>query len=296
MTLLLALLGHLDKGLQRLLELPKYFLRIHHDVSTNGGVHLVDGRCQFWVVVVVHRLANRFLDVAVGAVQVPQRHVLLQVLNQVVEVVRVSKWRLAQERVHCKLQVVLNVGNVILLQVCVGGLANQQSGVFVGRSALLWRWCVLQQFVDVGHLHLLEQTLFHGLGVVQLRVLVRTRDDRLDLGHALRLTEDVRVRHWHNVGVLGEVFTGDFQVGNHVALLHLVKVPTVQAAQNLQHTGLRVMHACMDRREHRSALLNQGLCGAHRGVGVDVSNLLFAGGDHALGGCVQPTQQLKQHL
>jgi hypothetical protein len=98
--------------------------------------------------------------------------VLLQVLDQVVQVVGVCKWRLAQEWVHGKLQVILNVGNVILLQVRIGWLADEQCRILVCRRALFWGWHVFHQLVDVGHLHLLEHAAQHSAHVELVGVLV----------------------------------------------------------------------------------------------------------------------------
>ena len=116
---LLALLGHLDQLLEGLAKLRKHLLGIKHDVGTDRGVQLVDGRGQRGVVVVRDGLATGLGHIPVGAVQIPQGHVLFDVLDQVVQEGWICKWALAKERVQTELQVILNVGDVILLEVGV---------------------------------------------------------------------------------------------------------------------------------------------------------------------------------
>ena len=62
-------------------ELAEDLLRIEHHMSAHSCVGLVNGGRELRVVVVVHRLSGGLLHVAVAAVEVPQRHVLLQMLN-----------------------------------------------------------------------------------------------------------------------------------------------------------------------------------------------------------------------
>ena len=154
---LLTLLGLLDELLEGWNELLEHFLGIQRNVAANSRIELVNGRGEGRVIVVADRLAIlRLSHVAIRAVEVPQRHVLLDVFDQMVEVVGVRKWRLAKERVQAKLQVILNVCDVVLLHVRIGWLANEHCCVLVRRGALLGRWGVLHQLVDVWHLHLLE--------------------------------------------------------------------------------------------------------------------------------------------
>ena len=161
---------------------------------------------------------------------------LLDVFDQVVEVVRVRKWRLAKERVQAKLQVVLDVSDVVLLHVRIGWLANEHSGVLVRTGALLWSWCVLHQLIDVWHLHLLERAGQHFVHVELVGVLVCQLDHSLHLSHTLGLREDVWIRNRDHVRVACEVFAVDLKVGHNFRLAHVVEVPAVQAAKDLQHT------------------------------------------------------------
>ena len=184
---------------------------------------------------------------------------------------------------------------MVLLHVSIGRLANGHGGVLVGQRALLGGWNVLHQLGDVWDFDLLEEALFHGLGVVQLGVGVRPLQHGLHLGHALGLAEDVRIRDGNDVGVALKVFALDFQILDYLTLAHLIKVPAVQAAQDLDQTRLRLVQPGVDGRVDRSTLLDQRLRGAHRGVAGHVSDFFLAGGHYPLGGVVQPAQKLKEH-
>ena len=63
----------------------------------------------------------------------------------------------------------------------------------------------------------------------------------LNLRVTLSLREDVRVRDGHHIGVALEVLGLDLQVGHHLALALVFQIPAVEAAQDLQDAGLRVV-------------------------------------------------------
>ena len=220
---------------------------------------------------------------------------LLDVLDRVVRELRRDERVRAERRVQAEHQVALDVRDVVLLQVGVRRLADRHGRVLVRQGALLRCRHVAQELADVGDLELLEEPLLHRLRVVQVRVLVRPQQHRLHLRHALRLAEDVRVADGNDVGVAVEVVALDVHVLDDVALAHLVEVPPVQPAQDLDQPLLRLVQAGVDGRVDRRALLDQRLGGAHRRVGRDVSDLLFAGGHHPLGGGTEPAQELEEH-
>ena len=289
-------------GLKQLLDqrddLREGLLAVELDVLRRDGEHLVDLCRQLLVLVLLfgqRLVATGLGDVAVHAVQVPHHHVLLDVLQATGQVERCHDRVATERRVQGEVQVALDVRQVILLQIREGILAQRHSDVLVRWCALLGSRGVLEQLVDARDLQLLQEALLDGLAVVQVRCFVSTGQHSLHLGHALRLGEDVGVRHRNHVSRAAEVLWLDLQISNDLTLALVFQVPAVQAAKDLEHSGLRVVQTGVDGGEHRSTLLDQRLSRTHWGVGVDVSDLLFSGGDHATSRFVEVAHQLKQH-
>ena len=208
-------------------------------MSTNDRVELVYGRCEGWIIVVVYWLTTlRLSHICIRTVQVPQCHVLLDMLDQVVHIVGIGKWRLSKEWIESKLQVILDMCNVILLDVSVSWLSKQHSGVLIRRSPLLRCWHILHQLIDVRHLQLLQEPSQYLVHVELVRMLLSQSQYSLVLSHPLCLREDVGIRYWNHIRVSCKVIALDLQIGNHFRLAHLIEVPTVQSAKNLQYSGL----------------------------------------------------------
>ena len=190
----------------------------------------------------------------------------------------------------------LQVCEVILTWVCECRASQCHGAVLVGGIHLRRLHGVWHQFVDVGHLQLLEHPADHSTLVENLRELLGHLHHSLHLGDALGLAEDVRIGHRHHVAVALEVFALDRQLGNDVTLALLVQVPAVDAGQYLEHPALAVMQAGVDAGEHCGTLLDQSLSRAHRRARLDVSDLFFCGGHYPLGGVRQPAQEAEKHL
>ena len=106
----------------------------------------------------------------------------------------------------------------------------------------------------------------------------------------------MRVRHRDHVGIAVEVLALDVQLLHHVAPVHLVEIPAVEALQDLENAGLRIVQSGVNRGEHLRALLDQCLRGADRHVVASVRDLLLGGGHHTLGGVGQEPHELEQGL
>ena len=190
----------------------------------------------------------------------------------------------------------LNVGQLILTRVSEGGSAQCHSGILVCGIHLRRLAGIRDQFVDIGHLQLLEHPVHHSTLIKNLREGLRQLQNRLHLRHALGLREDVRVADGHNIAVALEVFAFDWQLCHHITTLLLVQVPAVQASNDANDSALALVQARVDRGEHHSALLDQRLRGSHRHRRFCVGDLLFGGSHHALCGVSDPAQQLEQHF
>ena len=269
---------------------------VHLDVLGRQREQLVHGLGVLLQVVVRQLLAHGLLDVARHAAQVPEHDVLLDVLDRFGQV----RWRddgvATEDRALGEVQVGLDVAEVVLLWVGVGSLANGHGHVLVGGVHLDRRGHVDHDFVDAGHLDLFQEALDHHLLVEHLRVVLHDGHDRLSLGHPLRFAEDVGVGHGNHVGHAGKVLALDLQILHDLAALHVVQIPAVDSAQNLEHAALRLVQTGMNGAENGCALLNQRLSGADWGVAVDIGDLFLGGGHHALGGIGQPAQKLEKYL
>ena len=200
--LLHHLLDHRHDLLQCLVAVHANVLRYRREQLVDLGwllCHLVVLRCAF----------HRHIHIPVHAVQVPQGQVLLDVIHCPWQVGRRDCRVCAQCRVGGEVQDDLDVGKVILLDVGVGGLAHSHRHVLVGSVNLDWRRRIDHQFVDTGHLDLLQKALNDHFLVEQLRILLHHRHHSLSLGHALGFGEDVRVRDGNNVRYTRKVFAGD---------------------------------------------------------------------------------------
>ena len=215
--LLLTLLRLLHNLREPLLELRKRVLGIQLDMRTRHGVNLVDHGCVTRVFIVVDRFAVvRLRCVGVCTVDVPQRHVLFDVFDQIVQVIRVCDRRLSKHRIQSELHVILNVRNMVLRHVSVGCLPDKHGRILVRRSALLRCGHVFHDFVNVRDFHLLERTRKHFFHVEELGICLRKLQNRLHLRHPLRFRENMRVRHRNNVGIARKIIAADRQIRHHV--------------------------------------------------------------------------------
>ena len=148
-------------------------------------------------------------------------------LDQVIHVVWIRKRRLAQKRIHIKLQVILNVSNVILLQIRIGRLANEHCRIFIRRRSLFWSRRVFEQFIDIGDLHLLHNSSQNRVYIKLVWMLFSQSQNGLTLSHSLCFRENVRVGNRNYISVFGKVVAVNFQIRNNIAPLHLIKMPAV---------------------------------------------------------------------
>ena len=132
----------------------------------------------------------------------------------------------------------LNVAKMVLLGVGIGPLTDSHGHVLVGRVHFDRRGHVNHDFVDSGHLNLLQEALDHHFFVEQLRVVFHDGHNRLGLGHPLGFAEDVGVRNRNNVGHAGKILAFDLQILHNLAAPHVVQIPAVDSAQNLEYPGL----------------------------------------------------------
>jgi hypothetical protein len=118
---------------------------------------------------------------------------------------------------------------------------------------------------------------------------------RLHLGEALRLREDVGVRHRDDVDGPFEVGAADDELAqllDHFLVAQVLRIEPVQDQHLLLQAGV---HPGVDRREVRRVRLDQRHRGAHRHVGAAAfGDPLARRGDDALGLLRQPLEQREQ--
>ena len=125
-------------------------------------------------------------------------------------------------------------------------LAERHRGVLVCRIQLHWLVGIRHDFVDVGHLQLLEHSAHDSLGVNHPGELFAQRQHGLQLGNTLGFAEDVRIRNGDDVAVLAEVLALDWQLCDHVALAHIVEIPPIDAPKHAQHAALAFVQSSVD--------------------------------------------------
>ena len=201
----------------------------------------------------------------------------------------------AEHRVHQILDVRLEVGQVVLLWEGRHWAAERGGHVLVDGILLGRLHGRVEQLIRVGDLERLEDALLDLADVVQARDGRRALGHGLDLGVALRLTEDVRVADRHDVEHAVEVVPRGELAASLLLELFVVEVQAVQPIEDAQHARHGVVQALVDGRVDDRALLQLGQRGAHRRVGVAVGDVLEGRAHHALARVDQEAEELEEH-
>ena len=161
----------------------------------------------------------------------------------------------SEHRVGQVADVRLQVGEVVLLGESRDWSAKRGGDVLVHRVLLGRLHGRVEQILGVRHLQRLKQTLLDLAQVVELRQGGRALGHGLHLSVALRLAEDVRVGHRHDVEHAVEVLARGQLLARLILKAGIVEVVCVQAVEDAQHAPHRVVQACVDGRVDHRALL-----------------------------------------